>query len=77
VLFEKGKECKEATSVAQGWTLDPKECFITAESIPAGGTTSARFMASGRFDYTVEYVGKDRSEKGVIDVRPKIKGERP
>jgi hypothetical protein len=77
IIFEKGKECKKVTSAALGWTLDTQECYVTGHSIPTGGTTSVRFMNLGRFTYTVEYVGKNRTEKGVIEVRPARKGENP
>lgn len=67
IRFLKGKECKEATSAAPGWNLKDA-CYITNYNVPPGGTASAVFNNIGRYDYEVEYVGKNHIEKGSITV---------
>jgi hypothetical protein len=68
IIFAKGKECKEGTRAALGWKLDEQECYLTATAIPPGGTSSANFGRTGKYEYEVDYVGKNMKEKGSIVV---------
>jgi plastocyanin len=69
VVFQKGEECKQGTSATLEWKVNAQGCYITNYAIPHGGTTSAHFKTPGRYDYEVEYVGKDQKEQGIIEVR--------
>jgi hypothetical protein len=69
VNFPKGEECKKATSAMINWGLGAEGCLITQQDIPPGGTTSALFKDIGRYEYEIEYVGKNMKEKGAIEVR--------
>jgi len=69
VVFPEGKTCQVSTSAALGWKLDAKECYITDYAIPPGGTSSVYFNKIGEYEYEVEFIGKDRKEKGSILVR--------
>ena len=69
VNFPKGEECKKATAAMINWGLGAEGCLITQQDIAPGGTTSALFKDVGRYDYEIEYVGKNMKEKGVIEVR--------
>ena len=79
IKFGKGPKCEEIASKAMGitlnMTLDPNRCFVTRDSIrPAGGTMSIRFEELNRYDYEVEYVGKNRKEQGTVIVRSEPRG---
>ncbi len=73
IKFGEGTNCQEVHSKSMGGRLnanvDPKRCFVTRDSIPpAGGTMSVFFKETVQYHYEVEYVGKDRKEKGIIKI---------
>lgn len=67
INFPEGKTCDLATLPAKNWGLKGT-CYITNDVIPPGGTSSIYFKRIGKFDYEVEYVGKDHIEKGCLRV---------
>ncbi len=79
IKFGKGAKCEEVASKAMSMTLnrtlDPNKCFVTQDSIrPAGGTMSIHFKEINRYEYEVEYAGKNRKEQGTIIVRSEPRG---
>jgi len=70
INFPEGKMCKQVTTAAPDWSM-AGTCWITKDSIPPGGTTSVFFNTNGKFEYEVEFVGKNRKEKGIIIIGPK------
>ena len=71
VKFKFGKDlkCKEVSWKAFGFRLEPDKCYVTKDGIPSKVTASVRFHDIGKYEYEVEYVGKDRRERGLIRVR--------
>lgn len=74
IIFLEGERCKVSTAPAKGMILDSKACYITDYTVPPGGTSSMYFTQVGEFNYDIEYVGKEKTERGKIIVRTEAKG---
>ena len=61
--------CRELGSAAMSWRMNPHECLRTRDVITPSRGFRVRFDETGNYEYTVEYVGKNRSDKAVIHVR--------
>ncbi len=76
INFPEGKTCKQVTAAAPDWSM-AGACWITKDSIPPSGTTSAYFNSNGKFEYEVEYVGKNHKEKGILIIGPRSSSGAP
>jgi hypothetical protein len=61
--------CEEVPKKSLGWRLAPNRCFETKDVLEPKEALSIRFRDIGRYFYEIEYVGKNRIEKGVAHVR--------
>ncbi len=67
--FGKGTQCRQVSVRSLGWRLEPDKCYETKDTLKAGESTTIRFKEVGVFHYEVEYVDRNRREKGVIRVQ--------
>jgi plastocyanin len=67
--FGKAPPCKSVTLKALGWRMEPDKCYETEDTLKPGFSTTIRFNEIGTFNYEIEYVDKNRNEKGVIRVQ--------
>jgi hypothetical protein len=70
IKFGQGSKCKEVTSgafkvMSRGHV---KNCYVTRDSIPPGGTLMLRFDQQGNYNYGLIFVGSDQELHGVIHV---------
>jgi len=67
--FGKEMPCKRVPLKALAWRMEPNKCYETEDTLKSGFSTTIRFSEIGVFYYEIEYIEKNRSEKGVIRVR--------
>ncbi len=67
--FGKGEQCKKVLVKTFGWRLEPDKCVETEDTLKSGYSTTVRFKEVGLFNYEIEYVGKNRKERGVVRVQ--------
>jgi len=54
---------------ALGWRMGPDKCYETEDTLKPGFGTTVRFNEIGTFNYEIEYVDKNRNERGVVRVQ--------
>lgn len=70
IKFGQASKCKEVASGAltvMSWG-HVKNCYVTRNSIPPGGTLMVRFDQRGNYNYDVIFVGGGQELHGVIHV---------
>jgi len=67
--FGKGTECKRVSLKALGWRLEPDKCFETEDTLKPGLSTTIQFKQIGLFHYEIEFVDRNRREKGTVRVQ--------
>ncbi len=67
--FGKGTQCRRVSVKSFGWRLEPEKCYETEDTLKTGESTTIRFKEVGVFHYEVEYVDRNRREKGVVRVQ--------
>jgi hypothetical protein len=69
IKFGKGTECKKVSLKALGWRLEPDKCFETEDTLKPGLSSTIQFKEIGIFHYEIEYVDRNRWEKGIVRVQ--------
>ncbi len=67
--FGKGTQCRKVSVRSLGWRLEPDKCYETEDTLKTGESTTIRFKEVGVFQYEIEFVDKNRRERGVIRVQ--------
>ncbi len=67
--FGKGTECKSVPLKALGWRMEPDKCYETEDTLKPRFTATIRFNEIGNFNYEIEYIDKNRHERGVVRVQ--------
>jgi len=69
IKFGSDSKCETVAIKSLGRRLVPDRCFESKDALQPKDTLSIRFRDIGRYFYEIEYVGKNRIEKGVVHVR--------
>ena len=67
--FGEGSSCEEVPKKSLDWRLRPNRCFETKDLLESREALNLRFREIGQYPYTVEFVDKNRVERGVIFIR--------
>ena len=67
--FGRGEPCKQVPVKTFGWRIEPDKCYETEDTLKPGTSTTIRFKEVGVFNFEIEYVDKNRKERGVIRVQ--------